>query len=148
MILFKYLKFASKVQIPSWIYSSFKIGLIGDVKSDAEKFLKKYWKLEQKYENDNDVQMCLKHICYICTSKINFNGEAKNIKSKGQQLMIEFNKLDTKYSYKLDKILWENAYEKAKSTPQTKKSKLNMKLSSNTRQKFLSRIQSRETTPI
>ena len=39
-------------------------------------------------------------------------------------------------------------HEYSKSTPKVSKSKISMKVSSHTRQKFLTRIQTRETTPI
>ena len=147
MILFKYLKLAWKTAVPSGIYSSFKIGLIADTKSQVNNFLKDY-SSQSKNDGTSDVLEWIKDISHIWTAKINFIPESREWKAQSNQLFIKFNKLESKYSYKIDKILCQNAYEKGKCTPQVKKIKNCIKMTNSIKQRFLTRIQSRDSTPI
>ena len=139
--MFQFLKLACKQTIPTEIFSSYKSGMFNETKNYVEEFMKLYSE-NQDHKDSVKILKCLRHMIFLLNSKLTYNFESEN---KNQQLIDKFIKFENKYSYQIDKVLWNKTFDNRKCSLNLDKSKSNSKIQDKCKPKFLKRIQIQAT---
>ena len=129
-----------KIPIPPGLYTSYKSGLFGEWKHQAEELFKLFTDSENLTKL-SELKKWVKHMIFLLNWKISYKWEDK---VKNNKLMEKFLMLDNKYSFLMDKVLWQKTFDNRKwSTSRANGNKLHNSI----KPKFLKRIQVLESAP-